>query len=172
MVSLVDILDIKKTVTIRGKEIDIEGINAEKLGLLIISFPEMRLAFAGKEVSLKPEDIIKMGPRIVATVIAAGTGPATEDKDGQLSFDTEVFKQNTAAAGKLSIGEQITLITAIFEKTFPDGFGPFVESLKSLGFDLGASADGAFGWGQAMNSHAISRPSAPQEDSNAVKSLG
>ena len=75
MVSLVDLLvDLKKTVTIRGRAVEVEGVNLEKLGFLISEFPELRMLFAGRGGDLKPETIIAMGPRIVASVIAAGMG--------------------------------------------------------------------------------------------------
>jgi len=150
MVSLIDIVDVKHTVTIRGKEIEVEGINAEKLGTLIAAYPDLRLAFAGKGVDLKPEDIVTMGPLIVASVIAWGTGAAPTDKAAE------------DAAAKLTIGEQITLLTKIFEVTFPDGFGPFVEKLRSLGLIEGAGG-AVSGWGPGTNSHKPPSPSPAPE---------
>lgn len=144
MVSLVDIVDITKTVTIRGKDIEVVGINAEKLGFLINAFPELRMTFAGRAGELSPQDIASMGPKIVAGIIASGTGsPGDEAAE--------------AAAAKLTIGEQMALLTTIFEVTFPDGFGPFVAKLQSLGF-MDDAGPGASGWGQGTNSHAPSSP--------------
>lgn len=145
MVSLVDIVDVTKTVTVRGKEIAVEGINAEKLGLLINAFPELRMAFAGRAGDMTPQDIVSMGPKIVAAIIASGTG-----SPGDAAAE--------AAAAKLTIGEQLTLLTTMFEMTFPDGFGPFVERLRSLGF-MDDDAGGAFGRGPGTNSHAPPNPS-------------
>lgn len=144
MVSLVDIIDVKKSVTIRGKAIEVEGINAEALGQLIVSFPELRLAFAGKASEMSPQSIIALGPKIVVAIIAAAIGkfgdPAEE-----------------AAAAKLTIGEQLALLTAIADVTFPDGFGPFVAKLKSLGLVEGEAAGS--GWAPGMNSQKPSSPS-------------
>ena len=145
MVSLVDIVDVKKTATIRGKDIEVEGINAEKLGLLINAFPELRLVFGGRAADLTPQDIVSMGPKIVAAIIASGTG-----SPGDAAAE--------AAAAKLTIGEQMTLLTAIFEVTFPDGFGPFVEKLRSLGFIDQDDAPGGFGWGPGTNSQRPPKP--------------
>ena len=155
MVSLVDIVDVKKSVTIRGKDVEVEGINAEKLGLLINAFPELRMMFAGRAGDLSPQDIVAMGPKIVAAIIASGTGsPGDEAVE--------------AAAAKLTIGEQMTLLTTIFEITFPDGFGPFVEKLRSLGF-MDDDAGGASGWGPGMNSQKPSNP-LPQPTAGTTKS--
>jgi len=139
MVSLVDIVDVRKTVTVRGKDIEVEGINAEKLALLINAYPELRMAFAGRGMDLKPDDLISMGPKIVASIIAAGVGSRPGDVEQE------------AAAARLTIGEQLTVLTTVFELTFPDGFGPFVEKLRSLGL-VDANEGAASGWGQGTNS--------------------
>jgi hypothetical protein len=144
LVSLVDIIDLKKTVTIRGKALEVEGINAEKLGLLILSYPELRLMFAGKAVELSPQGVIALGPKIVASVIAAAIGKLGDEAE-------------EAAAGKLALGEQLELLATIFELTFPDGVGPFVARLRSLG--VLDSVAGASGWAPGTNSHAPSSPS-------------
>lgn len=146
MVSLVDIVDVKHTVTIRGKDIEVVGINAEMLGTLIAAYPDLRLALAGKGVDMNPQDIITMGPVIVASVIAWGTGAAITDKAAE------------EAAAKLTLGEQLTVLTKIFEVTFPDGFGPFVEKLRALGLMEGVEV-GASGWGPGTNSQKPPSPS-------------
>ena len=38
-----------------------------------------------------------------------------------------------AAAGRLPIGEQVELLSAIFDLTFPQGIDPFVARLEALG---------------------------------------
>ena len=111
---------------------------------MINAFPELRMVFAGRAPDLSPQDIVAMGPKIVAAIIASGTGCP-----GDAAAE--------AAAAKLTIGEQLALLTTIFEVTFPDGFGPFVEKLRSLGF-LDDDAGGASGWGRGTNSQKPSNP--------------
>jgi hypothetical protein len=144
MVSLTDLVDIKRTVTVRGEQVEIAGITAETLGQLINSFPELRMALSGHAGELSPQHLISMGPRIVASVIAAGVG-----KPGDAAQE--------AAAAKLALGEQLAMIEAIFEVTFPTGVGPFVEKLRSWGF-LDDGGIVASGWAQGTNSQ---KPSSP-----------
>lgn len=145
MVSLSDLVEIKHTVTVRGAQVEIVGVTAETLGQLINSFPEIRMALSGHAGELTPQDLVKMGPRIVASVIAAGVG-----KPGDA--------EQEAAAAKLALGEQLALVEAIFDVTFPAGVGPFVEKLRSWGF-LGDDGVVVSGWGQGMNSQKPSSPS-------------
>ena len=55
-----------------------------------------------------------------------------------------------AVAARLGLGEQLDLLAAIFELTFPQGVGPFVTKLDALG--LLKSADAASGWAQDTKS--------------------
>lgn len=144
MVSLVDIIDVKRTVIIRGQEIEVEGINAEKLALLINAYPVLRLAFAGRGAEMSADIIIALGPDIAASIIAAAIGKCGDEKE-------------EAAAAKLTIGEQLALLATIIEMSFPDGFGPFVERLRSLG--LIESEAGGSGWVPGTNSQKPSSPS-------------
>jgi hypothetical protein len=155
MVSLADLVSVKTTVSIRGQEIPITGINANKLGLLIASFPEIRKMFAGRASELSIDELFKFGPQVVTTVIALGTCDdlAIMDDAGSYTLAGEPFLQQLKAAHSLTIGEQVELLNGIFEKTFPEGIGPFVERLKDLGLlDEGDAAAAVPGWGQATNS--------------------
>lgn len=120
MVSLLDIADTKKTVPIRGKEIPVNGISAEGIAHLLAAFPDLRKLMGGKSEEVTPDALMQFAPRAVAVAIASGTG-LSGSKEGE------------AAAAKLSIGEQVELLAAIIDMTFPQGFGPFVERLDSLG---------------------------------------
>ena len=137
MVSLLDIADQQRTVTIRGKDVAVFGISAQDIVYLFGKFPELRLLMSGKQADLTPETLLKLAPGAVAAAIAAGTGSAGDENA-------------EAVAARLGLGEQLDLLAAIFELTFPQGVGPFVAKLDALG--LLKSADGASGWAQDTKS--------------------
>jgi hypothetical protein len=122
MVSLLDIADQQKTVPIRGKDIPVCGVSAEGVAHLLGAFPELRQLMAGgaKASEITADQIMKVAPRAVAAAIAAGTGSPGDAKVEE-------------AAGKLPIGEQVELLSAIFDLTFPQGIDPFVARLEALG---------------------------------------
>ena len=133
MVSLLDIADQQKTVTIRDKDVAVFGISAQDIVYLFGKFPELRLLMSGKQADLTPETLLKLAPGAVAAAIAAGTGSAADE-------------QAEAVAARLGLGEQLDLLAAIFDLTFPQGVGP----LDALG--LLRNADGASGWAQDTKS--------------------
>jgi hypothetical protein len=137
MVSLLDIADQQKTVTIRDKDVAVFGISAQDIVYLFGKFPELRLLMSGKQADLTPETLLKLAPGAVAAAIAAGTGSAGDE-------------QAEAVAARLGLGEQLDLLAAIFDLTFPQGVGPFVQKLDAFG--LLKSADGASGWVQDTKS--------------------
>jgi hypothetical protein len=137
MVSLLDIADQQKTVTIRDKDVAVFGISAQDIVYLFGKFPELRLLMSGKQTDLTPEALLKLAPGAVAAAIAAGTGSAGDE-------------QAEAVAARLGLGEQLDLLAAIFDLTFPQGVGPFVQKLDALG--LLKSADSGSGWAQATRS--------------------
>ena len=137
MVSLLDIADQQRTVTIRDKDVAVFGISAQDIVYLFGKFPELRLLMSGKQADLTPESLLKLAPGAVAAAIAAGTGSAGDEKA-------------EAVAARLGLGEQLDLLAAIFGLTFPQGVGPFVAKLDALG--LLRNADGASGWAQDTKS--------------------
>ena len=142
MVSLLDIADQQKTVTIRDKDVAVFGISAQDIVYLFGKFPELRLLMSGKQADLTPETLLKLAPGAVAAAIAAGTGAAGDENA-------------EAVAARLGLGEQLDLLAAIFDLTFPQGVGPFVAKLDALG--LLKSADGVSGWAQDTTSPAPSK---------------
>ncbi len=125
MVSLVDIAPATERVTVRGQEIEVSGVSAAGVAMLLARFPDLRKLFAGRDVGM--EELMAVGGELVAAIIAAGTGspggPAAE-----------------AAAGRLGIDEQADLLSAILRVTLPKGVGPFVEKLLALGAVLDPAA--------------------------------
>ena len=130
MVGLVDIAPAVERVTVRGQEVEVFGVSAAGVAMLLARFPDLRKLFAGRDVGL--DDLLAMGGDLVAAIIAAGTGdpgdPVAEE-----------------AAGRLGIDEQADLLAAILRVTLPKGVGPFVEKLLALGGGLDAAGRSATG---------------------------
>lgn len=118
MASLLDIAATPRKITIQGKEIEVYGITAETLSLLLLRFPAIMKAFGGMTPS--NESLIAIGPEAVAAIIACGVGHPGD-------------KQQEAAAAKLGLGDQMDLLDEILRLTFPRGVGPFVSKLEELG---------------------------------------
>ncbi len=127
MVGLVDIAPATERVAVRGQEIEVSGVSAAGVAMLLARFPDLRKLFGGRDVGM--EEMMAVGGDLVTAIIAAGTGspgdPAAEE-----------------AAGRLGIDEQADLLSAILRVTLPKGVGPFVEKLLALGavLDAGGTA--------------------------------
>lgn len=118
MAGLVDIAAITEKVTIAGTEVEVPGVSAAGVAVLLSRFPELRKLMSGIEVSA--EDLLKVGPDALAAILAAGTGEPGNEKA-------------EAAAARLTLGDQADLLAAILRVTLPGGLDPFVEKLTGLG---------------------------------------
>ena len=122
MVGLIDIAPVTTSVTIRGSDITVVGVSARGVAHLLARFPDLRALMTGREVAL--DEIIRLGGDVVAAIIAAGIGkPGDESQE--------------AAVDNLSLEEQADLLFAIIRLTIPNGVGPLVEKLSSLGMNPG-----------------------------------
>jgi hypothetical protein len=140
MVGLLDIAPLQKEMTVRGVTLKVGGISATGIVDLMREFPEIKDKLAGLETIVTPERVVQMGPEVVCGIIAAGLGhPGDAD-----------YKKK---ASELVLGEQFDIIVKILEVTFPQGVGPFVESLRGIARDAGIDVSG---WGQDTTSHAQS----------------
>lgn len=116
MAGLVDIAPVTGSVSIRGTDVDLAGVTAEGLAVLLGRFPELRALFAERDLKLEVADVLKLGSNIVAAILAAGTGAPGDAKA-------------EAAARKLPLGDQAKLLHAIWTVSFAEGAGPLVELL-------------------------------------------
>lgn len=120
MTSIMDIGPLSDSVSLRGKSIELNGIGADTLVLLLGMFPDLYKAI-GMRKDMEVTDFIKFGPDICAGVIAVGCGmeasPASVEKIKKL---------------KLTVGEQMLLLSPILKMTFPQGFHPFVDALSEV----------------------------------------
>jgi hypothetical protein len=118
MAGLLEIANVPRMVNVLGKDVDVFGISGRAVAALMARFPAVGKMFSGIEV--QKEDLYKMGPEVIAALIAAGCGkpgdPAAEE-----------------FAANLGVGDQLDLLDEILRLTFPRGVGPFVEKLEALG---------------------------------------
>jgi hypothetical protein len=124
MTSLLDLVEMTVSVPLRGKEVPVRGVDATMLVRLMMEVPELRKVFAGKGLaSGEGEAIIMQIPDLIATVVGVAMCP--EDK---LAEEAKFI----AAAKKLTVGEQWLAFQKIMEVSFPQGLGPFLESVFGL----------------------------------------
>lgn len=117
---LLDIGPITEDVLVgKNKRLSVGGLSAEDIFYLINNFTEVRALVEKKLTKLSPKQLMDSAPKTIATIIACGTGERDD-------------KKAVLAAQRLGAAVQLKLINKIFELTFPDGVGPFVEELWLL----------------------------------------
>jgi len=131
-VGLLDIAQSTRTVSIGKAEVHVSGVSAAGIAYLLERFPILRQLFAGREVSMNPDQLMKLAPEAIASVVACGTGYVNSPEAEKI------------AAG-LSAGIQLELISTIMEVTMPKGVAPFMESLTGLANSLDASGKAPVG---------------------------
>lgn len=128
MASLLDIGPLTASVTVRGKDIPVNGIGADTLVQLLNDYPELRKYMAGGLGGDVNQDLMtKLGPNIVNVIILAGAGMKVSDEKA------------LAVVKGLTIGEQMVLLEPILMMTFPKGFPSFVEALSRIAGESSAS---------------------------------
>lgn len=136
MVSLADIGPLSKKVTIRNKDLEVRGVNVHDIFSLLEQFPDLKSVISNRAVSGDVAlSIIQGIPAAVGAIIACACGEADN-------------KAAIGAAQSLSVGEQLEMLEAIAEMTFPKGVKSFVDGLAKLI----SQAGGDRGWAAAMNS--------------------
>lgn len=134
MTSLLDIGDLTETVELRGKKIEVRGISAEGLLVLLGKFPELRVIMTNGADEKVIASLTEKLPQAVFAIIAAGCGDAGNEKA-------------EAVAAKLSVGEQLDAFGKIWKLTFPRGIVDFIKALETLAGEL----EGAAGIGSAVS---------------------
>jgi len=124
VVSLVDIVNAPQEVEIQGHKLKVRGISGEGVAYLLVDFPELRLAMINKGEDLTPETLLRIAPKAVASIIAAGIGQQGD-------------KATIDAARILPLGDQIALLGPIVKQTFPRGIRSFLEALEEFSREVG-----------------------------------
>jgi len=126
MVGLLDIAPLTESVSVGGASVEVFGVSAKGVAVLLSRFPELREMMTGREVA--PARLMEMGGDAVAAIIAAGIGfPGDEAQE--------------VAAGRLNVETQADLLASILKLTFPNGIGSFVGKLTALGEVVSEGAD-------------------------------
>lgn len=156
MPSLADIGPLTKKVTIRGNDLMVKGVGLHDVFDLLEQFPALKSVIAQRAVTGDIAVAIIEGiPGAIGSIIAAGCGEAGKP-------------EAIAAAQTLAIGEQMELLEAIADMTFPRGVKSFVASLEKLI----AQASGGRGWAADTNLPAppksASAPDTPLNESGNI----
>jgi hypothetical protein len=126
MAGLLDIAPLTESVSVGGASVEVFGVSAKGVAVLLSRFPELREMMTGREVA--PARLMEMGGEAVAAIIAAGCGePGSE--------------YHEIAAGRLSVDVQADFLAKILKLTFPNGIGSFVGKLTALGEVVSEGAD-------------------------------
>lgn len=153
MVSLADIGPLRKEVTIRGTKLQVRGITAHDVFALLEAFPELKRVIAQQPITGNiAQSIVEGIPTSIGHVVAAACGESDNPKA-------------IGAAQALTIGEQLEILEAAVELTFPKGSQSFVAGLARL---LGQAGVG-HGWEAAMSSQEPSK-NASVPDTSQIKS--
>ncbi|MEN6306092.1 MAG: hypothetical protein ABFD96_25425 [Armatimonadia bacterium] len=123
MVGLLDIAPVAETVSIRGSDIAVNGLSLTDIRDLLVTFPDAPALFAD---GVNAAALLAAAPDLVAAAICLATGyKATKDE--------------REAVKRLPAGDQVKLVNAIVKLSAPDGIGPFVELIVSLGNGAGSN---------------------------------
>lgn len=158
MVSLIDIGPSKGSVTVRGQSVEVNGISAENIFEILLSFPEMRMLLTqqgGVDQSVVVSLLMRF-PEAAGMIIAAGTGANLSDASEEAKAK---LKQHVDAARGLNVGEQFEVFDKIIELTFPRGVQNFLDAVQGLLKRVGLSG---LGWGPGTISPAPSPDASPQ----------
>jgi len=118
MTSLLDIGPLTEEVEIRGTKLTIQGLTAGHLFQLFSEFPDMRKLLDAK--SGNPQEVLlSLAPDLIAKIIAMATG-SPHDKAAE------------AKAKTMGASDQLTIISAVQQLSFPEGIGPFVDRVTRL----------------------------------------
>lgn len=155
MVSLVDIGPAKGTVTIRGQQMDVNGITAEDIVEIFLTFPEVRMLLSSPGGVDKGviASLLTRFPEAAGLILAAGTGVELSNREAAQA-------QATAARKNLVIGEQYDVFSKIVELTFPRGPANFLEDVQGLLSRAGLAVPG---WGPGTTSPAPSSDASKQD---------
>lgn len=119
MDSFLDIAPVTDFADINGKRVELYGISARSFATLFTRYPEIYALVNKKRKTLSAKDVITIVPDAISAIIAAGAGHLNN-------------KKAEAIADKLSIGDQVTMLSKILRMTLPKGVGPFVEEVEEI----------------------------------------
>jgi hypothetical protein len=121
--SFADIVPRIERVDIGGTVIEMRGLSAPRCFELVTEFPAIIGLLSGNP------DVAKLLFQLPQAAAAIACEGLRRPKDKKLREDFN----------NLALGDQVKLLTAVIKATMPDGPGPFVEMLATLGLTLPAN---------------------------------
>ena len=121
MLSLLDVLPRHERVDIGGdQKLDVFGISGEDIGRILERYPN-----AFEQIYSSGTQPNRMDPGLLGALLAAS------QRNGDLGslLDNDDAERRGRSLG---ISDQMKIIQAVGRCTFPDGVGPFLESLASM----------------------------------------
>lgn len=112
-----DMADRYRKVTVGNREYRVRGLTLPEIADIVGRFPDIMSLF--DEANRTPATLMTVAGKAIGPIIAGGFG---------YLGDAEA----EADAGLLAPADQLAFVVAIWERTFPDGIGPFVEMLASI----------------------------------------
>jgi hypothetical protein len=148
MVSLVDIVPQKRSVSIGAGELELRGLGLRQIAYLFLQFPSLRNFFVENAPGVDFVEMLALMPDAVATIIAE----AANQPDAIEALSN---------GGILTPDEILECLTVIFDLTFPRGAVPLLERLTAL---VGREAVSArAGRDQVTNGQQAPRNSSPPD---------
>jgi hypothetical protein len=121
---MADLLDIAPSTAAEAIKINgdmrlvVHGLNGNAIASIVARFPKLATLLGGGGENIGWHLIQHFGSAI-GPIIAAGCGHLGDE-------------EREERAANLLIEDQLKLVTAIFELTFPNGFGSFIDQLMAL----------------------------------------
>jgi hypothetical protein len=123
--SLLDVLPRHERVDIGSdKPIDVFGISSEDIAKILERYPD-----AFQQMYDAQRQPMNMHPGLLGAMVAASQ---RNDNDESLLGDEKAEKLSRS----LGASDQVKLYQALGRCTFPDGIGPFLESLASMSLSM------------------------------------
>lgn len=172
MTGILDVGDLTREVTIAGKKITINALGIEHVFNLIARFQSFQKMMS--KAGVKKEDEARIGMQMLGAdamsyCIVACTGGAdltrsevkllgSPNADGYAEkmekAKEEKWARASAKAKMLGAGNTFIILEAMYDLSFPDGFGPFVkrfmdlqERAKAMDLDMNSQED----WSAALS---------------------
>lgn len=149
--SILEIRKAHKTIQLGELSIEVQALSLADLIDIAGRFEPFKRVLL--QQAIDPKSIFACGREAVGAIIAASQG-----KFGDADFER--------AGADLDLAVQMEIIIAVYEATFPGGFGPFVERLAVLGITFGGEPAAKL----SSDSSAPSETSQPTSDPSATAS--
>lgn len=127
-VTIFDIGDLSDTVKIRGHSVSVRGLSLSDILRLFVKYPSIYEMFSRSRETPIDDDssafrrrLTEEAPNAVYELMGVATG-VEEDK----------IDESIALFAKLPASSQLTLFTKIYDLTFEDGIGPFVDQILAV----------------------------------------